>query len=170
MARILLIYDSRGGLTEQLADSIEAGIMAAGGDCVRRRIDDATVQDLLEVDGYVVGSPNWSGITGKLKEWWDFTGDLWESGELAGKPAAAFTAGYSRSGGIEATLLQLFHLLIAHGLVFVGLPWTERMRVSGSYYGATAHGAVTNDDREQAAALGRRVADLAETLKRSEAG
>ena len=67
MARILLIYDSRGGLTEQLADSIEAGIMAAGGGGVRRRIDDATGEDLLEVDGDIGGSRNWSGITGKLK-------------------------------------------------------------------------------------------------------
>ena len=165
MARILLIYDSRGGLTEQLADSIESGITGAGGVCVRRRVDEAAVQDLLNVDGYVVGSPNWSGITGKLKEWWDFTGDLWESGDLAGRPAAAFTAGYSRSGGIEATLLQLFHLLVAHGLVFVGMPWTERMRISGSYYGATAHGAVTDDDRAQAEALGARIAGIAEKLR-----
>lgn len=164
MARILLIYDSRGGLTEQLADAIEAGIAAGGGACVRRRIEDAAVRDLLDADGYIVGSPNWSGMTGKLKEWWDFTGDLWESGELAGRPAAAFTAGYSRSGGIEATLLQLFHVLVAHGLVFVGLPWSERMRVSGSYYGATAHGSVTEDDKAQATALGRRVAEIASRL------
>ena len=170
MARILLIYDSRGGLTEQLADSIEAGITSAGALCLRRRVDDATVQDLLDADGYVVGSPNWSGMTGKLKEWWDFSGDLWESGELAGRPAAAFTAGYSRSGGIEATLLQLFHLLVAHGLVFVGMPWSERMRVSGSYYGATAHGAVTDDDRDQASALGRRVAEIAERLRNPAGG
>ncbi|MGD9933651.1 MAG: flavodoxin family protein [Dehalococcoidia bacterium] len=170
MAQILLIYDSRGGLTEQLADSIEAGITSAGGLCLRKRVDDATVQDLLDVDGYVVGSPNWSGMTGKLKEWWDFSGDLWESGNLAGRPGAAFTAGYSRSGGNEATLLQLFHVLIAHGLVFVGLPWTERMRVSGSYYGATAHGVVTDDDREQASALGRRVAEIADRLRSPEGG
>lgn len=165
MARILLIYDSRGGLTEQLADAIEAGIVEAGGECRRRRVEDATVQDLLDADGYIAGSPNWSGVTGKFKEWWDYTGDLWESGELAGRPAGAFTAGYSRSGGIEATLLQLFHLLVANGLVFVGMPWTQRMRVSGSYYGATAHGVVTDDDREQAAALGRRVTDVAERLR-----
>ena len=99
-------------------------------------------------------------MTGKLKEWFDYSGDLWESGELAGKPAAAFTAGWSRSGGIEATLLQLVHLLLSHGMIFVGLPWSERMRTSGSYYGATAHGDVTDDDREQARALGRRVAEL----------
>ncbi len=165
MARILLIYDSRGGLTEQLADSVEQGIIAAGAECVRRRVDDANVNELLGMDGYIVGSPNWSGITGRLKEWFDYSGDLWETGDLAGKPAGAFTAGYSRSGGIEATLLQVLHLLLAHGMVIVGLPWSETMRQSGSYYGATAHGQVTDTDREQAHALGRRVAEFAIKLE-----
>jgi len=49
-------------------------------------------------------------------------------------------------------------------MLVVGLPWSERMRVSGSYYGATAHGQVTDDDREQARALGRRVAETAARL------
>src|SRR5439155_11409325 len=66
-----------------------------------------------------------------------------------------------RSAGTEATLLQLLHLLFAHGMLVVGLPWSERMRVSGSYYGATAHGQVPEDDREQARSLGRRVAETA---------
>lgn len=164
MARILLLYDSRGGLTEELADSIAAGLLEAGADCVRRRIEHAVIPDLLAADGIIVGSPNWSGMTGKLKDWFDYSGDLWETGDLAGKVGAVFTAGYSRSGGIEATLLQLLHLLFAHGMVIVGLPWSETMRRSGSYYGVTAHGAVTDEDREQAAALGRRVAELAQKL------
>lgn len=164
MARILLLYDSRGGLTEQLAGAVEAGVLAAGGQSVRRRVEEAVPQDMLDADGMIVGSPNWSGITGKLKEWFDYSGDLWETGELAGKVGAAFTAGYSRSGGIEATLLQLVHLLFAHGMVIVGLPWSETMRQSGSYYGATAHGSVTSDDLAQAHALGKRVAELAEQL------
>jgi multimeric flavodoxin WrbA len=96
--------------------------------------------ELKECDALILGSPNWSGMTGKLKDWIDYSGDLWESGELAGKVGAAFTAGYSRSGGTEATLLQLLHLLFAHGMLVIGLPWSDRMRVSGSYYGATAHG------------------------------
>ena len=82
-------------------------------------------------------------------------------GDLAGKIGACFTAGWSRSGGTEATLLQLMHLILSHGMVFVGLPWSETMRRSGSYYGATAHGDVTDDDRAQARALGRRVAEAA---------
>lgn len=161
MARVLLLYDSRGGLTEQLANAIAEGILAANAELVHRRLDEAKVEDLLAMDALILGSPNWSGITGKLKDWIDYTGDLWESGELAGKIGAAFTAGYSRSAGTEATLLQLLHLLFAHGLVVVGLPWSERMRRSGSYYGATAHGEVTDEDRAQAHALGERVAQLA---------
>jgi NAD(P)H dehydrogenase (quinone) len=164
MAHILLLYDSRGGLTEQLADCIAGGIAAAGAECVRRRVEDAAVGDLLAADGIIIGSPNWSGVTGKLKDWFDYSGDLWQTGELAGKVGAAFTAGYSRSGGIEATLLQLLHLLLAHGMVIVGLPWSDAMRTSGSYYGATAHGEVTDDDREQARVLGRRVAEFAVRL------
>lgn len=164
MARILLLYDSRGGLTEQLADAVAKGIVDGGAECVRRRVEEAVPEDLLIHDGIIVGSPNWSGMTAKLKEWFDYSGDLWESGEVAGKVGAAFTAGYSRSGGIEATLLQLLHLLLAHGMVVVGLPWSETMRRSGSYYGATAHGEVTAEDRQQARALGRRVAEVAAKL------
>jgi NAD(P)H dehydrogenase (quinone) len=168
MASVLLIYDSRGGLTEQLADSIAEGIVSGGAECVRRRIEDATIPDALQAGGIIIGSPNWSGMTGKLKDWFDYSGDLWETGELAGKPGAAFTAGYSRSGGIEASLLQLIHLLMAHGMVVVGLPWSEEMRTSGSYYGATAHGEVTGLDRQQARALGRRVAELTKKLTSSD--
>ena len=161
MVAILLLYDSRGGLTEQLAESIEAGVWESGATCVRRRVNDATVADILSADGIILGSPNWSGMTAKLKDFFDYSGDLWETRDLAGKVGAAFTAGYSRSGGIEATLLQLVHLLFAHGMVIIGLPWDETMRVSGSYYGATAHGSVTDEDRSQARALGRRVAETA---------
>lgn len=161
MVAILVLYDSRGGLVEQLAQAVAEGVREAGGTPLPRRVDDAVPEDLLRCDGLVLGSPNWSGITGKLKEWWDHSGDLWETGELAGKPAGAFTAGYSRSGGTEATLLQLLHLLLSHGMLFVGLPWSERMRRSGSYYGATAHGEVTSDDLEQARALGRRITEVA---------
>ena len=135
MVRIFLLYDSSGGLTARLADAVEAGIRDGGGECLRRTVETALPADLLACDGLIVGSPNWSGMTGRLKAWFDASGDLWESGELAGLPAGAFTAGYSRSAGTEATLLQLLHLLLAHGMVIVGLPWSERMRRSGSYYG-----------------------------------
>ena len=161
----MILFDSRGGLTEQLAEAVAEGVRATPGVTLRyRRLDDASVDDLKQSDALVLGSPNWSGVTGKLKDWMDHTGDLWETGELEGKIGAAFTGGWSRSGGTEATLLQLLHLLLAHGMLVLGLPWSERMRRSGSYYGATAHGEVTEDDRAQARDLGRRVAELAQRL------
>ncbi len=167
MARVLVIYDSRGGLVEELAQAVAEGVRGApGAELVLRRVDEARPADLLLCDGLIVGSPNWSGITGKLKLWFDETGDLWESGDLSGKPAGAFTGGWSRSGGTEATLLQLVHLLMAHGMLIVGLPWTEQMRTAGSYYGATAHGHVTAGDLAQARVLGRRVAEIAVRLAR----
>jgi NAD(P)H dehydrogenase (quinone) len=157
--RVLVLFDSRGGLTEELAESIAEGVRSVeGSELVYRRLDEAAIDDLLTADALILGSPNWSGMTGKLKDWMDYTGDLWETRDLAGKVGAVFTGGWSRSAGTEATLLQLLHLLFAHGMVIVGLPWSERMRVAGSYYGATAHGKVNDDDRAQAYALGRRVA------------
>jgi NAD(P)H dehydrogenase (quinone) len=165
VSTVLILFDSRGGLTEQLAEAVAEGVRATPGVTLRhRRLDDASVDDLKQSDALVLGSPNWSGVTGKLKDWMDHTGDLWETGELEGKIGAAFTGGWSRSGGTEATLLQLLHLLFAHGMLVLGLPWSERMRRSGSYYGATAHGEVTDDDRAQARDLGRRVAELSQRL------
>ncbi len=164
--KVLLLFDSRGGLTEQLAEAIGEGVRSVpGAELAYRRLDEASQQELKDADALIIGSPNWGGITGKLKDWFDHSGDLWETGELAGKVGAAFTAGWSRSGGIEATLLQLLHLLLSHGMIIVGLPWSDRMRLSGSYYGATAHGEVTDDDRHQARALGRRVAEAAQQLR-----
>ena len=165
IATVLVLFDSRGGLTEHLAEAIGEGVRSvADATLSYRRINEAEPRELLTCDALIIGSPNWSGMTGKLKEWFDYSGDLWESGELAGKPGAAFTAGWSRSGGIEATLLQLAHLLLSHGMLLVGLPWSEIMRLSGSYYGVTAHGEVTDEDRAQGRALGRRVAELAVRL------
>jgi NAD(P)H dehydrogenase (quinone) len=163
--KVLLLFDSAGGLTEQLAQEVAEGVRSVpGAELAYRRLDEASQQELKEADALIIGSPNWSGITGKLKDWFDHSGDLWETGELAGKVGAAFTAGRSRSAGTEATLLQLLHLLLSHGLIIVGLPWSDRMRLSGSYYGATAHGQVTDDDRLQARELGRRVAEIAQRL------
>jgi NAD(P)H dehydrogenase (quinone) len=165
LSTVLLLFDSRGGLTESLAEAVAEGVRSVPGVTLHyRRLDDADIDDLKRCDALILGSPNWSGVTGKLKDWMDHSGDMWETGDLDGKVGAAFTAGWSRSGGTEATLLQLLHLLFAHGMLVLGLPWSDRMRLSGSYYGATAHGEVTEDDRAQGHELGRRVAELAQRL------
>ncbi|MFQ6019181.1 MAG: flavodoxin, partial [Dehalococcoidia bacterium] len=91
MTRVLLIFDSRGGLTEQLAEAMAGGVRSVdGAELIYRRLDEARVEELTGCDALILGSPNWSGMTGKLKDWMDYSGDLWESGELIGKVGAAF--------------------------------------------------------------------------------
>ena len=158
---ILILYDSHGPQIEAVASAVSEGVSRVhGARPVKKRILEAVRQDLLEADAIILGSPNWSGVTGSLKLWLDNQGDLWEEGKLAGKIGAAFTTGRGRHSGLEFTLLAIIHWLLACGMVIVGLPWSERMLVSGSYYGATAAGEVSLDDLEQAGVLGERVAGL----------
>ena len=162
---VLVLYDAKGSAIEALAGAAAAGVESNGLASAKiKRVDQALRDDLLESDAILLGSPNWSGITGSMKLWLDEQGDLWEEGSLAGKPGAAFTTGGGRHSGLEMTLLQLLHWMLACGMVVVGLPWSERMRLSGSYYGATAAGVVTEDDLAQARELGTRLAQVADRL------
>jgi NAD(P)H dehydrogenase (quinone) len=149
-------------MVEALANAVAEGARSVAGAEVKVRWPRQTTKDdLIAAHALVVGTPNWTGIKGSLKLWLDTTGDLWEEGTLAGKIGAAFTASAGRHSGTEFTLLNVLHWFLGNGLIVVGLPWTPRMERAGSYYGATAVGSVTEDDLEQARALGRRVAELA---------
>ncbi len=163
---ILVLYDPKGPAIGALAEAIGQGIDGSGvAQAVLKSVDQAETSDLTRADGLALGSPNWSGITGSFKLWLDDQGDLWEEGTLAGRPAAAFTTGWGRHSGLEMTLLQMLHWMLACGMIVVGLPWTGRMRFSGSYYGATAAGGTTEDDLAQSRELGARLAHIAARLK-----
>jgi NAD(P)H dehydrogenase (quinone) len=163
---VLVLYDRKNAAIESLAAAAAEGVAGTGSaKATVKRIEEASRRDLLDADALMLGSPNWSGVTGSLKSWLDDQGDLWEEGSLAGKPAAAFTTGWGRHSGLEMTLLQLVHWMLACGMVVVGLPWSDRMRLSGSYYGATAAGAVSEDDLAQARELGARLASITARLK-----
>lgn len=163
---ILVLYDAKGRSIESMARAVAEGVEALGvASPSLKTIDEASRDDLLAADGLILGSPNWSGITGSFKQWLDNQGDLWEELALAGRPGAAFTTGTGRHSGLETTLRQLIHWMMACGMVIVGLPWSERMRTSGSYYGATAAGAITREDLAQARELGMRLAGFTARLK-----
>ncbi len=163
---VLVLYDPKGPAIEGLALAIARGVESQGtARASLKSTEQAITSDLIEADALLLGSPNWSGVTGTLKSWLDEQGDLWEEGSLAGKPGAAFTTGWGRHSGVEMTLLQLIHWMLACGMVIVGLPWSERMKESGSYYGATATAGVAPEDLIQAEALGLRVAELAVRLR-----
>jgi len=133
----------------------------------------ATHDDLRECDGLVLGSPTRFGnMAAPLKYFLDGTSALWLNGALDRKPAGVFTSTSTQHGGQESTLLSMMLPLIHHGMYLVGLPFTAealtRTTTGGSPYGAS-HVAATrsgpaklsDDERELARLLGKRVAELA---------
>ena len=134
----------------------------------------ATHDDLRECDGLVLGSPTRFGnMAAPLKYFLDGTSALWLNGSLDRKPAGVFTSTGSMHGGQESTLLSMMLPLLHHGMYLVGLPFTaeglNRTRTGGTPYGAShladkpAAGGIrlSDDERELAQQLGRRVAELA---------
>jgi NAD(P)H dehydrogenase (quinone) len=132
----------------------------------------ATLDELRNCDGLVLGSPTRFGnMAAPLKHFLDGTGSLWLAGDLDRKPAGVFTSTGSLHGGQESTLLSMMLPLLHHGMYLVGLPFTadalNRTRTGGTPYGASHLAAgsgpvrLSDDERELARLLGRRVAELA---------
>jgi NAD(P)H dehydrogenase (quinone) len=134
----------------------------------------ATHEELRDCDGLLIGSPTRFGnMAAPLKHFLDGTSALWLNGALDRKPAGVFTSTGSLHGGQESTLLTMMVPLLHHGMYLVGLPFTaeglNRTRTGGTPYGAS-HWAepgsadpsrLSEDERELARLLGRRVAELA---------
>ena len=195
MSEILILYYSRGGSVAQLARHIARGVEEVPGMQARLRtvppvapvtetaaapVPDegapyATRRDLAECAGIALGSPTRFGnMAAPLKHFIDGLGADWASGTLVGKPACVFTSTASMHGGQESTLLTMMLPLLHHGMVLVGLPFTESAlsttRSGGTPYGAS-HVAgsqddptTTDDEKQLARALGRRLADVARRL------
>jgi NAD(P)H dehydrogenase (quinone) len=132
-------------------------------------------RDLADCAGLILGSPTRFGnMAAPVKYFIDTLGAEWASGTLVGKPAAVFGSSATMHGGQESTLLTMMVPLLHHGMVLVGLPFTETRlsstRNGGSPYGAThvagadASAELSDDEKHLARALGRRVADVARKL------
>ncbi|NNL06742.1 MAG: NAD(P)H:quinone oxidoreductase [Gammaproteobacteria bacterium] len=195
MAEILVLYYSPGGTTAEMANVIARGVEQVDGMQARIRtvppvsplteqVEDtvpasgppyASNDDLEQCDGLVMGSPTHFGnMPAALKHFIDNTSPLWMSGALTGKPAAVFTASTSLHGGQETTLLTMMLPLLHHGMLIVGLPYTQvelfRTRSGGSPYGASrltddidAH-PMTEEEHALCITLGQRVAEAAKKL------
>ena len=135
----------------------------------------AELRDLQECIGVAVGSPTRFGnMAAPMKYFWDGTSELWLNGALAGKPAAVFTSTGTQHGGQETTLMSMMLPLLHHGMVLVGLPYTEPLlsttRSGGAPYGATHVADLTNaapisdEEKTLAIALGKRLAEIAVKL------
>ncbi|HNP36169.1 MAG TPA: NAD(P)H-dependent oxidoreductase [Woeseiaceae bacterium] len=138
----------------------------------------AKTNDLLECSGLVLGSPTRFGnMAAAMKYFLDGTSGGWLAGHAAGKPAGVFTSTSTLHGGQESTLLTMAVPLLHHGMLLVGLPFTEPLlsttTTGGSPYGATHVSwnrdgdALSNDEIQLARKLGARVADIAARLDSS---
>jgi NAD(P)H dehydrogenase (quinone) len=161
MSDVLVLFDSRNGMTEALAREVCHGVDSVPGMASRLR--------------KVLGSPTHFGnMTAALKHFFDGTVTQWLSGTLNGKPAGVFTSTSSLHGGQETTLLTMAVPLLHHGMIYVGLPYAEKAlsatTTGGSPYGAShvswnrESDSLSDDEKTLARALGKRVADIAKRL------
>ncbi|MDC0178345.1 NAD(P)H:quinone oxidoreductase [Woeseiaceae bacterium] len=195
---ILVLYYSRYGATEALAREICHGVDSIKTMTARLRtvpaistvneaVEDivpndgppyAKHQDLKECAGLVIGSPTRFGnMAAPLKYFIDGTGNEWLSGALTGKPAGLFTSTSSLHGGQESTLLTMAIPLLHHGMLIVGLPYTETLlaktKTGGTPYGAShvtwnkSPNPLSNEEKHLAHALGKRVAKIAMHLSQN---
>ena len=195
MPEILILYYSRHGAVQAMAQQIARGVETVPGMQARLRCVPpvapsfdpaaesipasgapyATADDLRECAGLALGSPTRFGnMAAPLKHFLDTTGALWISGVLVGKPAAVFTSTSTQHGGQETTLLSMMLPLLHHGMLILGVPYTEaalnRTASGGTPYGAS-HVAgskndnpLTADEKELCQALGKRLATVARQL------
>lgn len=192
MNDILVLYYTRKGATEALAREVCNGIDGVDGASARLRtvpavssvveaseapVPDAgppyaTADDLASCSGLLLGSPTRFGtMAAPLKYFFDGTSSQWLAGTLAGKPAGVFTSTSTLHGGQESTLLGMALPLLHHGMLLVGVPYTEAA-LSSTMTGGTPYGAshvtwnrrndeLSDDERQLAQALGARVAGIA---------
>lgn len=198
MCKILILFDSPGGNVAGMAQQLARGVDSVTGceaviktvapvSTTTEAIDPsvpesgppyASENDLQTCDGLLLGSPTHFGnMTAALKHFIDGTTSAWFGAALAGKPAGVFTSTGSMHGGQESTLLSMMLPLMHHGMLVVGLPYSEpqlnKTIRGGTPYGAShvsgANGDLPLDDNEGALcrALGKRVAEAAVALKGS---
>lgn len=192
MHKILVLYYSQKGSVEALARAIAHGIDSVpGAEAVIRTVPRVsticeasepaipdsgapyvTLQDLAECSGLALGSPvRFGNMAAPMKYFWDGTVTSWLSGELIGKPAAVFTSSGSMHGGNESTLLSMMLPLFHHGMLLLGLPYSEvalsETQSGGTPYGAShiaganSNSTLTADEISLGKSLGKRLAETA---------
>jgi NAD(P)H dehydrogenase (quinone) len=196
MAHILVLYYSRFGATAEMARQVARGVEEAGLEARLRTVPPvsavceavadsipdsgapyAELDDLRDCAGLALGSPTRFGnMAAALKYFLDGTSPLWLSGALSGKPAGVFTSTSSLHGGQESTLLSMMIPLLHHGMVIMGLPYSEtdllHTDVGGTPYGPSHVAGIDNDrpladaEKRLCQALGRRLAETAKALAR----
>jgi len=156
MAKILIIYYSSSGNTKRMAHLIEAGVKEEGVNVEVKDVEKAKIDDLLEADGIIIGSPTYYGtMAAPVKEFLDKSVAI--HGKLDGKVGAAFSSSANIGGGNETTITDILNALLIHGMVIQGDP-------SGGHYGVVSIGAPDSRVERECKRMGRRVAKLVKRL------
>ena len=192
MAEILVLYYSRYGNVAEMARYVGRGVesikscralirtvptVSAVTAAVAAEVPAAgppyvSTEDLVRCDGLALGSPTRFGnMAAPLKYFLDGTGDIWLSNKMAGKPAAVFTSTSSLHGGQESTLLSMMLPLLHHGMLIMGVPYSEPALLTtqsgGTPYGAShVAGAesnirITDEEKQICMTLGARLGNTA---------
>jgi NAD(P)H dehydrogenase (quinone) len=195
---VLILYYSRTGSVAQLAQYIARGVEHVSGiearlrtvppvsatcEAIDKTIPDdgapyASLDDLRHCSGLALGSPTRFGnMAAPLKYFLDGTSALWLAGSLVDKPACVFSSSASMHGGQETTLTSMMLPLLHHGMIMVGLPYTEPVvnttQSGGTPYGVTHVSGIENDrsisqdETVLAKRLGQRLATIAQKLGKS---
>lgn len=188
---ILVLYYSRYGATKEMALHIARGVKSIDGiDAKIRTVPPVTttceatedsipdeghayveLNDLQQCDGLILGSPTRFGnMAAPLKYFLDSTGAQWLSGALVDKPAGVFTSTSSLHGGQETTLITMMLPLLHHGMLLVGLPYSEKELLTtatgGTPYGPSHLAGsdnindISDEEKKLCYALGKRVASF----------
>jgi NAD(P)H dehydrogenase (quinone) len=159
MAKVLVVYDSRTGNTEKMAQAVGQGVIEANIEVELKKVGDTKLSDLEAADGIILGSPCHFGVmSGRLKELVDESAEI--LGKLSNKAGAAFSSSMSRGGGSETTVLSLIHAMLIHGMIIVG----GALEAEESFYGAIALSAPDEAASNACRLLGKRVAELVNRL------
>lgn len=184
---ILIPYYSASGSVEKLAMYIARGVESQGFEARLRRIpslgknDDingplmVSNEDIVNCSGMILGSPTRFGqMAAPVRAFWDKTGEVWYNGQLVDKPGAVFTSSSSMHGGQESTLLGMMMPMIHHGMIIVGIPYTEEAinttEKGGGPYGASSvvgehySSNLSHEELVVCQRLGERVARIAKNL------
>jgi NAD(P)H dehydrogenase (quinone) len=155
MARVLVVYHSRSGHTELMANRIADALRGEGLEVVCRKVGEANVDELLDVDGVVVGSPTYYGaMAAEVKSFLDRS--VKHHTKLDGKVGAAFAT--SNSTGQETTVLSILQALLIHGMVIQG-------DCSGLHYGVTSVGEAKESDAQYCKRFAQRYAALVRRVR-----
>ena len=157
MAKVLIVYYSRSGNTEQMAQAVAEGVAQVEGAAVEvKRVEDTVVPDLLAAEAIIMGSPVYYGtMAAPLKQLIDES--VSQHGKLDGKVGGAFASSGGLGGGNETTVLDLLKALLIHGMIVKGDP-------KGDHYGPVAVGAPDARARGECLRMGEAVARLAVRL------